>query len=524
MKMAVYFEQKFPTWKTMMIGALACLSLTGCRDQDYDWEAAKMQSTIYTYKKNFEKIYGTIDPHQSWDFSMANKYSQTRAADESIVITDNSHTGVASATASGNNDWIEVDPATLAWMQDALFEGRDNKGQGAAASFSFMTQGEDFCIMPILQGQAGLTWDLHMYAEKPDGTTVTIKVWSKGQHLQKKTNNGSWDDVGTGRTDETKTTAVRAQYYRFSKTEYPLGTKLTFYLHITNWDTSGNGYATRNYQLSTQGMMRTLLVPADKMPGDSYVPSFLTEGKGTATYTGYEAAIIGCEDNDKENANANNTDWDYNDVVFLMTGKKIPAVVDIVSKRYMVEDLGNADDIDFNDIVVDLEQSIIKKPVATASGNVEYQDDPSTFEQTAIVRAMGGTLDFDFKIGNEIVFQKSAMENGTYSFSTMYNTEGTINYSAELAKSFRAEDGSTWTWTPSENNVSFVVYPSGRSSNGVATTITFPDLGEVPYIMAFDPTKQWRDERHTICHKWLNGQESGTATCNDCKDDKVFGK
>ena len=52
-----------------------------------------------------------------------------------------------------------------------------------------------------------------------------------------------------------------------------------------------------------------------------------------------------------------------------------------VAKRYFIEDLGSKKDFDFNDIVVDVYQAV--------NGS-----------QKAIIRAMGGTIDFTLKIGD----------------------------------------------------------------------------------------------------------------------------
>lgn len=45
MKMAVYFEHKIPYWKTMVIAGLACLSLTGCRD-DFDFDSVRQDLDV----------------------------------------------------------------------------------------------------------------------------------------------------------------------------------------------------------------------------------------------------------------------------------------------------------------------------------------------------------------------------------------------------------------------------------------------------------------------------------------------
>ena len=93
-----------------------------------------------------------------------------------------------------------------------------------------------------------------------------------------------------------------------------------------------------------------------------------------------------------------NKEGDYTDLVCMVNDID---PVKPIEKRYLIEDLGSKDDFDFNDIVVDVKQDI--------QGN-----------QKAIIRAMGGTLDFTLKIGNtEWTKSKDGVAAG-YKTSTMY--------------------------------------------------------------------------------------------------------
>ena len=215
------------------------------------------------------------------------------------------------------------------------------------------------------------------------------------------------------------------------------------------------------------------------------------------------------------------SDYDYNDLVLLIISDEIKTETDeyynskTIKKRYMVEDLGTTDDIDFNDMVVDIEETKWYKYTVTKTNGeptnvvetpVDDNDATHPKTQKAIIRAMGGTLDFDFKIGGNVVFTKSTSQ---YAVGTMYNTtRNSIDYNKKMW------EGTVSGWNPTANNVSFTVYnknsPGNGSSDGVGTSsydIVFPALGEVPYIIAFDPSKEWRDERHPICKKWLAGEE-----------------
>ena len=155
-----------------------------------------------------------------------------------------------------------------------------------------------------------------------------------------------------------------------------------------------------------------------------------------------------------------NHDGDYTDMVCLV--KPVEA-----SKRYMVEDLGTTDDFDFNDLVIDVRA---------------YGD-----KQWAIVRAMGGTLDFTVKIGNTSWSKSGSGMNVT----TMYNTTaGSINYNEELAVF------DVTGWDPDANNITVTVK---NKDSETPVVIPFPKKGEVPMIIALNPEIQWMNERVHSC-------------------------
>lgn len=159
-----------------------------------------------------------------------------------------------------------------------------------------------------------------------------------------------------------------------------------------------------------------------------------------------------------------NHDGDYTDMVCLVEPVE-------ASKRYMVEDLGTTDDFDFNDLVIDVRA---------------YGD-----KQWAIVRAMGGTLDFTVTIGNK-TWSKSESGNDA---TTMYNTSGDINYNAELAVITDITG-----WDPQTNNISITVKDK---ESGLPQVIPFPKKGEVPMIIAEHPARKWMNERVSIPKDWF---------------------
>ena len=166
-------------------------------------------------------------------------------------------------------------------------------------------------------------------------------------------------------------------------------------------------------------------------------------------------------------------DGDYSDLIFLVRNVD---PVKPVEKRYMVEDLGSIGDFDFNDIVVDVKEDAMGK-------------------QKAIIRAMGGTLDFTLQIGNT-TWTKSV--NGVakgYQTTVMYNTN-------PIDGAMVLDEFDVTGWNPAENNITVSV--KSKDNNGVITEteIPFPKKGEVPMIIAFDTFYAWMLEQESLPKDW----------------------
>lgn len=163
---------------------------------------------------------------------------------------------------------------------------------------------------------------------------------------------------------------------------------------------------------------------------------------------------------------------DYSDLVCMV--ENIDPVKP-VAKRYFVEDLGSKDDFDFNDIVFDVVQDL--------QGN-----------QKAIVRAMGGTIDFTLQIGNTKWTKSVEGVAAGYNVSTMYNTSGDVVWDKVLA------EFPVTGWDPTNNNISVSV--KSTANNGVIITIPFSKVGEIPMIIAFDTVVDWQKERVSLPSDW----------------------
>lgn len=162
-------------------------------------------------------------------------------------------------------------------------------------------------------------------------------------------------------------------------------------------------------------------------------------------------------------------DNDYDDLIYLVLPNPAP-----LAKRYFIEDLGSKNDFDFNDIVVDVMQD--------AAGT-----------QKAIIRAMGGTLDFTLKIGNSTWTKSVEGAAKGYVVETMYNTQNT-----DLTQKLAEFD--VTGWNPNNNNI--VVEVKSAVNDDVILTIPFPRTGEVPMIIAVNTYIDWQNERETLPDNW----------------------
>ena len=196
-------------------------------------------------------------------------------------------------------------------------------------------------------------------------------------------------------------------------------------------------------------------------------------------------------------------DNDFNDLVLAVIGdpdvpqEKIITenkyeVKTCVPKRYMIEDLGSIGDFDFNDIVVDVEDYTVETHKVTYENGViktDVVESTKSAPSKAIIRALGGTIDFELQIG-DTKWKKSESD---YVVTTMYNTQGTIDYDKVLAE-FEVTG-----WNASANNISVTV----TEKSGDVFNISFPKEGTAPMIIAVDPTQKWMGERVSVPSTWF---------------------
>ena len=433
---------------------LAAATLAACSSKDLYDPNYQEANTKDAYASNFTQKYPEVSLNQSWDFSSKNP-SFWFSSNSAVLLT---RAGEYSITEG--EDYI-IDNNQLAWMKQQLVEQRDNRKLGNP--FYMTVPNNSFTIVPIYQGKASMVWELHMVV---DG--VDIKIWEKGQNVwvKKTANAEEWtavNDVSTKELDKNtiSAAAVKATPYTFSN--LPVGKEMYFYLFISQ--ANDHPQLQNAQQSSLNGMMIALTEcprPANLDPEN-------------------EVMIVGCED-----WNGSGSDNDMNDVVFMVYGKpyvpqpiKIEEGTPITKKttvRYMIEDLGSTNDFDFNDIVLDVSNICLSTPTYV-NGVLDHWTD-GEIRQEAVIRHLGGELPFRLKIGDTQLDEHRGVMGSNP--DEKYDVTG---------------------WDINTHNVSVEVRQNMNST--VYNHMTFPKAGEVPIIIAVDPTVEWMLERQSVPESWF---------------------
>ena len=436
---------------------IPALLLTACsQNKDmFDPDSAE-RDTKAQYSENFVKTFPNVNLNQNWDYSHKNpSYSlpsgtQTKTRTRAVSYTFNT------------TDEYEVDIATLSWLTNTLKEQKNNKALGSP--FYMSVPYNSFTIVPIYQGQASSIWELHMVV---DG--VDIKVWEKSQDLwvKKKADQADWTKVhDVSNTELYRTTIgaerVKSRGYTFEN--LPVGANMYFYLTVTK--------VTNPKYTSTIGIQLPSLIGQMLSLQDCPHPSNIPEGN--------EVMIVGCEDSNT------NSDWDMNDLVFMVYGKPdVPKPIEITegtpitkkkTVRYMIEDLGATDDFDFNDIVIDVSDIWTSTP-HYVNGKLDSWTD-SDKRQEAVIRHLGGILPFKLTIGDTQLEEHAGVLDANP--DEVYSVSG---------------------WDINAHNISVQVKQNTNST--VYNNVVFPKSGEVPMIIAVDPTVQWMNERQCVPESWF---------------------
>lgn len=484
---------------------LGFFMLCSCDEYDPSGEEVVKRTA---FAKNFEETFGEIPANQTWDLtktmprtkkydltSMPGATRATHAGEEFEYATEQETkelfsqpkditSGVSNSTNWNNTGWYVVEDETLDWMKKHLVEKQNNTDQGSP--FTLVVPGNKFAIIPIYQGHANTIWDLHLVDVK---TKKDYKLWSKGSGFWIRESNNTWTHTIANTMSATKVVS-RPLIIDNSK----ISGEFFLYLDITQ---GANAVTTGTAQRSDEGMMLSLKCP---------IPNNL---KNFTNVEGSLVMIIGCESANLE------TDWDYNDLVLLVVGyPEIPDLIEHHYKRYMCEDLGNTYDFDFNDIVVDVEQTCYLKAHLAEDGTIVREEDMDKREQIASITHLCGTLPFQVTIGDYTFPWVSDPTNHDTTLDEL--TRADIGWEPSIAPK------TITGWNEDENNISIKV--ADKSSAAVLTDafgtkvieenndehiyrIDFPEPGNAPLIIAVDPTLDWMPEhQHIPASWWRDGQ------------------
>ena len=479
-------KKNFLVFGSMAVMGLAFMSCS----KDLYSEDAVNELQDATYAANFEKRYGKIDPNQTWDFTTGETTYSTGSSGSSTRAV----ASVADADFHRVEKVMTIQPAISAWVFENLPKGKDNSGKGRP--FVMGVGKNDFTIVPLFQGCASYYWELWMHVDDlaNGGKAGDMLIWSKGEGLEfrKSGSTGAFAKVGTGTDGMKKENGpfeVKAPSYTYDK--LPEGSAMSFYLKVWKSYSDFQNYEKNPLDVNLQPEVTSSLT---SMMLDVNCPIVPTDV--TADYT---ATIIGCEDN-----SATNSDKDYEDLIFMVYGKPVPptqrveTVVVEKTKRYIMEDLGDTDDFDFNDVVFDISYDRQEITYFYDGDDVHPSRTTTTaLPNIGIVRATGGIYDFDIKIGNTVKWTKSSVASGIINTYAPYNP----NYVIDTfdATGFNANS----------NNISVdVKFEDSSAATKKMYTIPFPEKGTAPKIVAVPAGTYWMTERTKVPTTWFTSSSN----------------
>ena len=446
-----------------------------------------------TYAANFVAKYGEIKSDQSWDFSTGDRMLASRGftAIKTQVLDQGIDFGDVSNIQSVVKDsrWhhteiqipgnVEKNAQLLNAMVKALPEAKAKTGNPAV----LVAPSNGFYIFPFFSGGC-LTYDLMVKVGDEEPVKVFSKDWINFQTINGMPKDNVYADGGT--------VNMKGVYI-----EAPVGTRVEVYIDNIFCHTSAAGNAYEKPFPSPAGTTngRAIYVELDE--------DVMPELDGIELKENAVVKYIGIEDIAEGRPNGMNSDSDFNDVVLAVVGNPdVPQekvitkdryeVKTCKTKRYMIEDLGATDDFDFNDVVVDVEDYTVEIHQVTRENGVIKTDEvieTTSAPSQAIIRAMGGTIDFELTIGET----KWVKSENNFDVKTMYNTQGDVDYNKELAV-FEVKG-----YDYNANNVGIRV----KGQDGLLFDIKFPKAGEAPMIIAVDPSQQWMKERVSVPSEWF---------------------
>lgn len=435
-----------------LLGVLtSTLTLMSCKDQDFDWDAAKRTNPEYNYAQNFEKIFGTISPDQNWDLSYWGRHNQamTRAIAEGEDDGDNTTTMtpiyVTALPSDVHREWKEMYSDHYAVKFMTSNSGNNDWGNlGGKFVLQAPYCGFSVSVMyyHINSGQTGVNFEnieLHMCVQKDDNSYYDYTIWTdktltSNPDVYYSSNDGkTWSPMpkqtsGGG----LKTSAIKSNSFVFGSLNdasnvVPPGTTIWFYTLYVGGRNNGEANLSQGNIGNTTSSKGTMV--AFNIAGTSDHPNPIYEERDENGNITKQGLLIGSELDRHASGGSN---YNFNDLVFLIEGiPLVPQREEITdegtvtertehTKRYMVEDMGYSDpesqavsngytDIDFNDIVVDFSsvRTVEKTWISSTTSPVpSYTVISDNTEVEAKVYALGGIWDFILKVDGQPVFQK----------------------------------------------------------------------------------------------------------------------
>lgn len=442
----------------MYVAAMATIMMMSCSHDEYKFDPARweaMQKEAFT--ENFLKKFGPIASDQSWDFGgspmtgLASRGTRSTRGTTPLSCTPDLEYPYLDA-----DGYYEVPTNMQKAMTNLIKENINNKTLGNVYAMSLPDN--NFTIIPLRQGYTSSTYEVHMVVgEGADAVDYTL--WKKGEMMQRRVagSTKAWADLqdkegsfSYGNYD------IRSRVITFRN--MPANAPMYFYL---SRPTRGE------YPASLEGYLMDF---SDIIP---LPEQLMADGK--------HVKVMGIEGAYTE------TDFDYEDVMFMIVGdptlpEDIVNIGDMafeqtVEKRYMIEDLGETDDTDYNDIVVDVKSSrTISFEYNPQNGKITNRTYGEWKNQTATIRHLGGVLAFNLTIGNTSLGWMTGQMNADP--NTVHDVSG---------------------WNPDTNNITVNVRQAQNQE--AVNSITFPAVGSVPLIIATNINTPWMDERVSILPK-----------------------
>ena len=416
---------------TLMAGATV-LSSCGNAGEEYSYSPEKAHEFIEKdYKAAFIQKYGQISPFETWDLS------QRGSTLAGFAGTRGNGNGKGNGNGNGNGHGQNSDVV-------------QNQSSNNSYGYTWNYSNNESQIAKLFNNNWG---DIVAEFDKVQPTT-----WAPSGKI-------IFSVVGVSRNAASST-----KYFTWGITNTPEGDLFLRQSSPANGKNEKIGNSAENHTSSLDFSQipsgaRWFTASSDKKKVD-----LSKEYNQTITDFKVVTMNIGGTDYTFWGFKCDETNPDYTNLVLWV--REVTSVpYPVISKRYMVEDLGGSYDFDFNDVVFDV---------------IKFSDGT----QKCYVRALGGTLDVTIKVGNN-----SWTKSQDYTITDMLNTNP-IDPNLCL-KEFNASG-----WDGDNTKVSVIVEGNEEAQGGTTTyywAVPFPAQGEAPLIVAtMYGSKTWMPERQSV--------------------------